>query len=162
MGNLDVRKVYSVWRSNGPVEVGKDFLTLMTSHSDRRIRLLRVELYGMGTVSSPVEILVARSDDDMTGGTGGDSARAFEPESDTLSVAGSGWGWTTQPTLRRNLFTMTVNADGGVSVWEANRDDDGPTENDDYDPEQIKNISFRAVQGVGPISLVVVYDEWGN
>lgn len=162
MDALAIRQIFSNGRSNAAVEVGKDFLTLLHSVSNVRMRLLRVELYGMGTSSSPVEIMVCRSRDDGTGATHGASSYAFEPEGESLAVASSAWNWVTQPTIEKELFSMVVNVDGGVAVWEANKDNDAPTENDDMTPGPEVNFSFRAVSGVGPITLVVLFDQWNN
>ena len=148
--------VFSASRTNFTFTPGEHIM-ILEGNSDKRIVLLQVTLFGMGIASSPNEVQITRSIiEDYTDGV---SFAALEPEGQTLSNVFAGWTFVVQPTVQDVLTSLVVNSDGGIAVWDYRHGEgDSPVSANRVG----EHISFKAIQGAGPLSMTVLVGEYGN
>lgn len=141
---------YSVSRSNVTLNTANDWMTFI-SPTNRRIRLVEIEIGGMGTASAANELNVARS----TGGTTGGGALTSEPLEPDSAAAGTlvYTTWSAQPTVGNSLLRLPVNANGGINRWVARPGSEIIARN-------LGQLSLRPAVGTSNISGHVIYEEF--
>ena len=143
--------LFSVTRTSSALSTTNDTVTI-TAHATKPLRVLYVEVSGMGTASAANEILIMRS----TGGTTAGGAITPAP------LAGSGSAgftvattWAAQPSPSTVLHRLSVNANGG-------KDRFNPAPGLEIEVPAGGQISIRSASGTSNVTInEVTVDEIG-
>ncbi|WP_157266608.1 hypothetical protein [Azohydromonas aeria] len=142
--------IFSITRTATALSTSADLLTLVAANN-KPLRVLMVDLKGMGTTSSANEVLMSRS----TGGTGAGGALAAEKvNSNSAAASFSAFTtWGAQPTLAaRPIWAFGPNTNGGIDKFVA-------VPGAEISVPASGQLSFRAAAGTGPVTIAVLVEE---
>lgn len=144
---------YVVTRHKTALSTTNDILTLKAAAS-RRLRVIEVEVAGMGTASAANELMISRVT--TIGVTaGGEITPIKATHADQPAAAFTApTTWGTQPVVDTNgpVHRLGVNANGGINRWV-------PLEAHRPEIRDSAELSFRSAFGTSEVSITVVVEE---
>jgi hypothetical protein len=141
--------IYTVQRPSSALSTTADTLTI-TASTTKPLRVLIVDIKGMGTSSVANEIGLYRS----TTGSGPAGALTPVPINSNSSAASFTvyTGWTTQPSLGVKLWEFGVNANGGIDKFVA-------IPGAEFQVPVAGVISLRSISGTSNMVVTLMIDE---
>lgn len=107
--------VFTVTRGSAALSTTNDLMTIIAA-AGKPLRIMVVELKGMGTASAANSVLVSRSSGGTTGG-GTITPRPVDGASSPSFTVNT--TWSVQPTLGNEQWRLEPNANGGIDKFVA-------------------------------------------
>lgn len=141
--------IYTVTRTSAALSTTNDLVTIVAG-ATKPLRIVVVDIKGLGTSSAANEVLMARSSGGVTPG-GGITPRATN--TGAASAAFSAYTtWGTQPSLGNDLWRFGVNANGGQDKFVA-------VPGGEFSVPVTGQVSIRSVSGTSNVSLDLMIEE---
>ena len=144
--------VYTVNRASVALNTSQDTLTIVAAAA-KPLRVMVVDIKGMGTASASNQILLARSSGGSTPGG------AVTPRGTTSDTPSAGFAvytsWSVQPTLGNELWRFGVNANGGQDKFTA-------LPGAEISVPGGGQVSLRSVSGTSDVVVDLLVEEIGG
>lgn len=141
--------IYTVTRTSTALSTSNDLVTI-TAATGKPLRILVVDIKGMGTASAANEVLLSRS----TGGT--TAGGAITPIGASSDAAAAGFTvattWSVQPTLGNTLYRFGVNANGGQDKFVA-------LPGGEITVPSAGQVSLRSASGTSNVTVDLMIEE---